>query len=130
MRDVAALAGVGLKTVSRVVNGVPTVAPELVVRVQHAADLLSYRPNLTASSLRRADGRTGTIGLLLEDVSNPFHSAVYRAVEDIARGIRGALEARLDREAIAKRAVERYGRAPIGRQLAEIYGSVARSAAR
>ena len=49
MRDVAALAGVGLKTVSRVVNGVPTVAPELVVRVQHAADLLSYRPNLTAS---------------------------------------------------------------------------------
>jgi hypothetical protein len=44
MRDVAALAGVGLKTVSRVVYGVPTVAPELVIRVQQAADKLATGP--------------------------------------------------------------------------------------
>ena len=71
MRDVAALAGVGIKTVSRVFNDVPTVAPDLVERVRDAADKLGYRPNLTAASLRRADGRTHTIGPLLEDVSNP-----------------------------------------------------------
>jgi LacI family transcriptional regulator len=85
MRDVAALAGVGIKTVSRVFNDVPTVAPELVERVRGAADKLGYRPNLTAASLRRAGGRTNTIGLLLEDVSNPYSSAVHRAVEDCAR---------------------------------------------
>src|SRR5258707_1605530 len=84
MRDVAALAGVGVKTVSRVVNDVPTVAPELVQRVRAAAEKLGYRPNLTAASLRRTGGRTNTIGLLLEDVSNPFSSAVHRAVEDYA----------------------------------------------
>jgi LacI family transcriptional regulator len=85
MRDVAILAGVGVKTVSRVVNGVPTVAPDLVQRVHAAAEKLGYRPNLAAASLRRTGGRTNTIGLLLEDVSNPFSSAVHRAVEDYAR---------------------------------------------
>lgn len=85
MRDVAALAGVGIKTVSRVFNDVPSVAPELVERVRTAADKLGYRPNLTAASLRRTGGRTNTIGLLLEDVSNPYSSAVQRAVEDFAR---------------------------------------------
>lgn len=87
MRDVAALAGVGIKTVSRVINDVPTVAPELVRRVHAAADKLGYRPNLTAASLRRTGARTNTIGLLLEDVSNPFSSAVHRAVEDYARDL-------------------------------------------
>ncbi|MDT4937689.1 MAG: LacI family transcriptional regulator, partial [Pseudonocardiales bacterium] len=86
MRDVAALAGVGIKTVSRVVNDVPTVAPELVERVRAAAEKLGYRPNLTAANLRRTGGRTNTIGLLLEDVSNPYSSAVLRAVEDYAMG--------------------------------------------
>ncbi len=83
MRDVAALAGVGLKTVSRVVNGVPTVAPDLVERVRRAADKLGYRPNLTATNLRR--GRTNTIGLLLEDAANPFSAALHRAVENASR---------------------------------------------
>src|SRR5581483_406145 len=90
MRDVAALAGVSIKTVSRVISDVPTVAPDLVVRVRAAADKLGYRPNLTASNLRRGDRRTNTIGLLLEDVSNPFSSAVHRAVEDYFRS-RGVL---------------------------------------
>ncbi len=85
MKDVAALAGVSIKTVSRVVSDVPTVAPELVARVRDAADKLGYRPNLTAANLRRADRRTNTIGLLLEDVSNPYSSAVHRAVEDYFR---------------------------------------------
>src|SRR2546429_5125261 len=50
---------------------------------------LIYRHNMTASSLRRADGRTATIGVVLEDVSNPFSSALHRAIEDVAveRGV-------------------------------------------
>jgi LacI family transcriptional regulator len=85
MRDVAALAGVSLKTVSRVVNGEPTVAAPLAARVRKAATTLDYRPNLTARSLRSTGGRTRSIGVLLEDVANPFSSAVHRAVEDVAR---------------------------------------------
>jgi LacI family transcriptional regulator len=89
MRDVAARAGVGIKTVSRVFNGVPTVSAELADRVRAAAADLGYRPNLTAASLRRTGGRTDTIGLLLEDIANPYSSTVHRAVEDYARS-RGA----------------------------------------
>jgi len=85
MRDVASLAGVAIKTVSRVMNDEPTVAPELAVRVRAAADKLGYRPNLTASSLRRGDRRSAAIGLLLEDVANPFSAALLRAVENQAR---------------------------------------------
>jgi LacI family transcriptional regulator len=85
MKDVASLAGVATKTVSRVINGEPTVTPEFAARVHQAADKLGFRPNLTASSLRRGDRRSATIGLLLEDVSNPFSAALLRAVEDQAR---------------------------------------------
>ena len=48
MRDVAALAGVSIKTVSRVVNDEPGVSPALVRRVQRAARQLDYHHNLTA----------------------------------------------------------------------------------
>jgi LacI family transcriptional regulator len=85
IRDVAALAGVGLKTVSRVINGEPGVSPELTARVRDAAERLDFRPNLGARSLRRSDGKTATIGLLIEDVSNPFSAAIHRAVENVAR---------------------------------------------
>jgi LacI family transcriptional regulator len=85
MRDVGALAGVSLKTVSRVVNRDPTVSVEIVSRVLRAVQLLEYRPNLAASSLRRSDRKTATIGLLLEDVANPFSSALHRVIEDEAR---------------------------------------------
>lgn len=84
MIDVARLAGVSLKTVSRVVNGVPTVNPEIAARVQQAAAELNFHPDLTASALRRRDGRSTTIGLLVDDVANPFCATLYRAVEDAA----------------------------------------------
>ncbi|WP_109637123.1 LacI family DNA-binding transcriptional regulator [Lentzea atacamensis] len=85
MRDVAALAKVSTKTVSRVINDLPGAGPEVVERVRAAARTLGYRPNLTASSLRRSDRRSATIGVLFEDLSNPFDSALLRAVEDRAR---------------------------------------------
>jgi LacI family transcriptional regulator len=89
MRDVAAQAGVSLKTVSRVVNGEAGVSAPLAERVRRAVDELGFRPDTGARSLRRTDRRTGSIALLLEDVANPYSAAVQRAVEDVAspRGV-------------------------------------------
>lgn len=84
MREVAALSGTSLKTVSRVFNSVPTVDPILKEQVLKAAKKLNYIPNLTAGSLRRTNGKTNTIGILLEDIANPFSSALYRVYEDFA----------------------------------------------
>jgi LacI family transcriptional regulator len=103
MRDVAALAGVSLKTVSRVINSEPTVDATLADRVRRAAAQLNYRHNMTASNLRRGDRRSFMIGLMLEDVANPYSSSVYRAVENVARErgvglLAGSLEEDPDRE--------------------------------
>jgi len=89
MKDVAALAGVSLKTVSRVINEEPSVNPEMVERVRAAASTLRYKPNFGASALRRRDGRSSQIALLLEDLSNPFSAIIYRTVEEVAlsRGV-------------------------------------------
>lgn len=89
MRDVAALAGVGIKTVSRVVNGERGVSPEMAERVNRAAAELNFRPDLAAGSLRRAGRRSKSIGLVLASVDNPFCAAIHRAVEDVAdrRGV-------------------------------------------
>src|SRR4051794_3504381 len=85
MKDVAAVAGVSLSTVSRVVNGSPPVAAELAVKVEHAIDMLGYRHNHTAGTLRRANGHSHSIGLIFDDVANPFFAAIHRGVEDVAR---------------------------------------------
>lgn len=85
MVDVASLAGVALKTVSRVVNAEPGVSPELEAKVRRAIEQLNYQRDANAATLRRLGGKTQTIGLVLEDVSNPFSSELHRAVEDAAR---------------------------------------------
>ncbi|TDB79029.1 LacI family DNA-binding transcriptional regulator [Micromonospora sp. KC721] len=85
MRDVAALAGVSIKTVSRVINDQGGAGADVVERVRAAAQSLGYRPNLSASSLRRSDRRSATLGVLVEDLSNPFDAALLRAVEERAR---------------------------------------------
>jgi LacI family transcriptional regulator len=85
MRDVAALAGVSLKTVSRVVNREPGVSDDLRERVERAVERLDYTHNLTASNLRRSHGRTGVVGALVQDVSNSFSVGLLRALEDAAR---------------------------------------------
>jgi LacI family transcriptional regulator len=104
IREVAALSGTSIKTVSRVMNGVTTVDPVLVKKVKAAAAKINYRPNLTAGNLRRVDGRTNTIGLLLKDISNPFSSSLHRAIEDLARAegfdlIAGSMDEMPEREA-------------------------------
>lgn len=83
MKDVAARAGVGLKTVSRVVNEEAGVTDDTIARVQAAIDALGFRRNDSARLLRK--GRTASIGLVLEDLADPFYSPLSRAVEDLAR---------------------------------------------
>ena len=84
IRDVAALAGVGIKTVSRVINDEANVSPSTRERVRSAVRTLNFQPNLGAGSLRRSDGKSYTLGLLLDSVDNPFSAAVNRAVERVA----------------------------------------------
>ncbi|HZC39520.1 MAG TPA: LacI family DNA-binding transcriptional regulator [Streptosporangiaceae bacterium] len=85
MRDVAQAAGVSLMTVSRVVNGQPGVQPETAARVELAIRRLGYQRNNAARQLRRGGEPTQTIGVLVDDLANPFFAALARAVEDAAR---------------------------------------------
>ncbi len=84
MVDVAREAGVSLKTVSRVINGESGVRPETIEKVLEASTALRYERNDLAASLRHG-GRSFTLGLVIEDVANPFYSAIAQAVEE-ARG--------------------------------------------
>ena len=84
MKDVAVAAGVALKTVSRVVNGEAGVAEETATRVRTAIDQLGFRRNDGARQLRQGS-RTRSIGLVLEDLADPFYSQLSRAVEEVAR---------------------------------------------
>ncbi|MFD1072424.1 LacI family DNA-binding transcriptional regulator [Longispora fulva] len=79
MKDVAAQAGVALKTVSRVVNGEPGVGPGTLARVEQAIIELGYRRNESARQLR--SGRAGTLAMVVRDIADPFFAAIGRAVE-------------------------------------------------
>jgi LacI family transcriptional regulator len=83
MRDVAALAGVGIKTVSRVVNDEPGVSEATRQKVLEAAKRLNYQLDMTAQSLRRTGRQTLSVGLLLPSVANPFHGQIHRALSDV-----------------------------------------------
>ncbi|HEX4060283.1 MAG TPA: LacI family DNA-binding transcriptional regulator [Streptosporangiaceae bacterium] len=85
MRDVAAAAEVSLMTVSRVVNGEPGVLPETAARVERAIRRLGYQRNDMARQLRSKGQLTHTIGLLVDDLANPFFATLASAVEDAAR---------------------------------------------
>lgn len=80
--DVAKLAGVSLSTVSRAMNGNPTVDPALVERVQAAAAELGYTANPVARSL--VLGRTQTVAVVIPDLENPTFQAVLRGLNRAA----------------------------------------------
>jgi len=83
MVDVARHAGVSLKTVSRVVNNEPAVAQALVDRVLTAIAELGFRRNDIARNLR--SGRlNATIGLLIEEIANPFYATIASVAGEIA----------------------------------------------
>ncbi|MER7044885.1 LacI family DNA-binding transcriptional regulator [Streptomyces jumonjinensis] len=81
--DVARQAGASVATVSRVLNGVDTVAPGLAERVRAAIVDLGYRPSAAAQGLAR--GRSGTIGVLVPDLANPYFHDIIKSVSAVAR---------------------------------------------
>jgi LacI family transcriptional regulator len=80
--DVARRAGVSMMTVSRVVNDKDGVSPATRQRIRLIVNELGYRPSGIARGL--ATQRTGTLGLVVPDVANPFFSDVVRGAEQIA----------------------------------------------
>ncbi|MFI2641915.1 LacI family DNA-binding transcriptional regulator [Streptomyces sp. NPDC018610] len=83
LKDVAALAGVSIRTVSNVVSGTGPVAEETRARVQAALDELGYRPNLAARNLRA--GRTGLIGLVIPELHSPYFGELAGLIVEAAR---------------------------------------------
>ena len=76
--EVAREAGVSIATVSRVMQGRPSVAPELAQRVQEVARRLGYRPSPMARGL--ATGSTGMVGILVPQLSNPYFHELIKAI--------------------------------------------------
>ncbi|RAX20457.1 LacI family DNA-binding transcriptional regulator [Actinomyces sp. Z3] len=92
MRQVAELAGVSLKSVSRVVNGEPNVSDELRHKVTTAIDQLGWQPNALARTLRT--GRTETVAVIVPDLRSGWVAALAQAlvIEADRRGLRTAIE--------------------------------------
>ncbi len=83
IKDVATLAGVALGSVSRVINKVTNVSPEVRERVEQAIRELDYRPNQVAQTLRSRSSHT--VGCMFTDVTNPLYASLYRAFESRLR---------------------------------------------
>jgi LacI family transcriptional regulator len=83
IKDVAATAGVGIATVSRVLSGSGSVSASTRERVLTAARELDYRPSALGRSLKLQ--RTGSIGLLIPDITDPFCAELTAGVLDCAR---------------------------------------------
>jgi LacI family transcriptional regulator len=79
MRDVARVAGVSAKTVSRVFNDDPHVTAETRERVRWAMQKLNYVPNLLARSFRA--GADAAVGLAVPDIADPFFAAMTGSIE-------------------------------------------------
>jgi DNA-binding LacI/PurR family transcriptional regulator len=82
MRDVAALAGVSIKTVSNVVNQRPYISAEVRAKVLEAIATLDYRPNRTAQALRTRRARS--LAAIVPDIQNSFFTSAIRGIEDAA----------------------------------------------
>ncbi|MCC6458726.1 MAG: LacI family DNA-binding transcriptional regulator [Caldilineaceae bacterium] len=82
MRDVAALVGVSIKTVSNVVNQRPYVSADVRAKVLEAIATLDYRPNRTAQALRTRRARS--LAAIVPDIQNSFFTSVIRGIEDSA----------------------------------------------
>jgi DNA-binding LacI/PurR family transcriptional regulator len=82
IRTVAALAKVSIATVSRTINSSPAVSEKLSQRVWQAIEQLNYFPNTHARSL--VSGRSRILGIIVEDITNPFFPELIKKFEEIA----------------------------------------------
>lgn len=79
IQDVAAAAGVSRQTISRAINDRGEISPETRAHILRIAEEMNYRPSSIARGL--ATQRTGTLGLVVPDVANPFFAEVARGAE-------------------------------------------------
>ena len=84
MNDVARVAGVSLKTVSRVFNGVTSVDEKLTAKVFAAADELAFIPNMAAQTLRKKEQRTHQVAAIFTDPTNPFLGTLLSTMQRVA----------------------------------------------
>jgi len=90
IKDVAALAGVSDKTVSRVVNGEPNISAKTRERVENAIKTLNYIPNQAARMVR--SNRSGLIGLITDVVATtPYSVDIIRGIQDRVSDARQSL---------------------------------------
>jgi LacI family transcriptional regulator len=82
IKDVAELAGVSFKTVSRVVNGEVGVKSEMREKVQTAIEKLNYHPNLSARRLR---GKSATIGFIYNNPNSNYVITMLHGILAAAR---------------------------------------------
>jgi len=82
IRTVASLAKVSIATVSRTINGSPLVSERLTKRVWQAIKQLNYFPNTHARTL--VSGRSRLLGIIVENVTNPFFPELIQSFEEIA----------------------------------------------
>lgn len=82
IRDIAKRAKVSTATVSRTINRIPTVDPQLAKRVWKVIDELGYYPNTQARAL--VSGKSRIFGLIVSDVTNPFFPGIVQTFEEIA----------------------------------------------
>jgi len=85
LRDIASLTGFSINTVSRSLNNKEEVNADTRAKILAAADKLGYRPNRLAKGLR--SNKTGTIGVVVTDVANPFFSALVKGIARAARDL-------------------------------------------
>ena len=79
---VARRARVSIATVSRTINHIPSVDPELANRVREAIRELNYFPNTQARAL--VSGRSRLLGLIVSEITNPFFPELIQGFEDVA----------------------------------------------
>lgn len=79
IKDIARLSGVGVSTVSRVLNDRPDVSEESRRRVLQVIAEYNYLPNNSARSLVRT--KSDAVGLVVRGVQNPFYTGIIRAIE-------------------------------------------------
>lgn len=82
IREIARRAKVSIATVSRAINRVPTVDPQLAKRVWKVVDELGYYPNTQARAL--VLGRSRIFGLIVSEITNPFFPEIVQTFEDLA----------------------------------------------
>ncbi len=83
IKDIAREAGVAISTVSNVINKKGVVASQTEQKVLKALEKINYRPNIIARGLRTRS--TKSIGIIVQDIANPFTSHIIKGMEEVAR---------------------------------------------